>query len=188
MPSFGLRFIRFGLLVCFAFVCFALGCFAFVCFALLCFALLCFGLGCYTFMGVADSNPSNNQWPYGITLFLFFMFVFFFNLGPTLLLLSPSFSFFYFFLFFFISFLKTIRLHDNNIGGSLNLLMGNLTELTVLACHNNRIGGPIPESMTNCKKLEEVCVFTYILLLLPVHLAVCYWLSLAACFTLYAVW
>ena len=63
--------------------------------ALLLFALLCFAFGCYTFMGVADSNPSNNQWPYGTTLFLFFfMFVFFFNLGPTLI------SIFLFFLFF----------------------------------------------------------------------------------------
>jgi hypothetical protein len=55
----------------------------------------------------------------------------------------------------FISFLKTIRLHDNAIGGRLSVLSGNLTELTALTVHNNRIGGELPESLTNMKKLEE---------------------------------
>jgi Leucine-rich repeat (LRR) protein len=56
----------------------------------------------------------------------------------------------------FISHLKTMRLHDNSIGGSIHVLAGNMTELTALALHNNEIGGVLPESMTNMKKLEEV--------------------------------
>jgi Leucine-rich repeat (LRR) protein len=56
----------------------------------------------------------------------------------------------------FISHLKTMRLHDNQIGGSIHELAGNLTELTALALHNNEIGGMLPESMTNMQKLEEV--------------------------------
>ena len=55
----------------------------------------------------------------------------------------------------FISYLRTIRLHDNAIGGQLSVLSGNLTELTAMALHNNRIGGELPESTTNMRKLEE---------------------------------
>lgn len=46
--------------------------------------------------------------------------------------------------------------HIIRIGGWLDAVTGNLTELTSLTLHNNRVGGSLPESMTNMRKIEEL--------------------------------